>query len=37
MSPRSTAAGRLGQIVEVIRQHGVGGDEPEDGIVLELR
>jgi hypothetical protein len=25
------------QIVEVIRQHGFGGDEPEDGIVLELR
>jgi RNAse (barnase) inhibitor barstar len=25
------------QIIEIIRDHGVGGDESEDGIVLELR
>jgi hypothetical protein len=25
------------QIIEIIRDHGVGDDESEDGIVLELR
>jgi RNAse (barnase) inhibitor barstar len=32
------ALGKLfDQIIEIIRDHGVGGDEAEDGIVLELR
>ena len=25
------------QIVEIVREHGAGGEEAEDGIVLELR